>query len=135
MGFFKRRKAASSGIEATAILLGATAEPSLRINVHGDLEPDPDAADVAKSVRLRVQPPGGTPYDIELTGRQARAMTGYLRGDGSEIAVRIDPEDPTVVVVDEERAGAAVQADLEMLEAIDSGDFELPPESRWPKDD
>jgi hypothetical protein len=130
----KRRKAASSGLEAMATVLDVTTEPYAFTNVHGDLDTDPNRRWVT-SIQLRVQPPGGQPYDIELTGGQARAMSGYSRGDGSEIAVRIDPDDPAVVVVDEERAAPAVEADLEMLEAIDSGDFELPPESRWPDKD
>lgn len=134
MGFLKRRKAAASGVEATATVLEITTEADTFINVLGDLEPHP-TRQVATSIRLRVQPPGGSPYDLELTGGQARGMAGYGRGDGSKIAVRIDPEDPSVVVVDKERATAAVEADLDMLEAIDSGDFELPPESRWPTDE
>jgi hypothetical protein len=134
MGFLKRRRAASSGVEATATVLEVTTEPYLRTNVHDDLEPVPGVT-VVSTIRLRVQPPGGAPYDIELKGGQARAIAEYHRGDGSEIAVRIDPDDPSVVVVDEERAAPAVQADLDMLEAIESGDFELPPESRWPKDE
>jgi hypothetical protein len=133
MGLFKRRAAAGSGVEATAIVLDVTTERGLRTNVHDDLVPDPDV-EVVATIRLRVQPPGGAPYEVELKGGRARAIAGYGRGDGSEIAVRIDPDDPSVVVVDEERAAPAVQADLDMLEAIDAGDFELPPESRWPKD-
>jgi hypothetical protein len=131
MGFFGRRKAVSSGVEATAIVLGVTSEAITVTDEFDDLARDPSRR-VVTGMRLRVQPPDGAPYDVELTGGQGRAMAAYYRGDGTAIPVKIDPDDPSVVVADEARARAAVEDDVALLEAIDSGDFEVPPESRWP---
>lgn len=135
MGFLRRRRAAKEGVEATATVLSTETTGYVYTNVHGDLETD-ESRRVITGLRLRVHPPGGQPYEVEVTGGAARKMGGYVRGDGTEIQVRIDAEDPNVVVVDEPRAGAVVEAELDLLERLDAGeDIELPPESRWPTSD
>lgn len=132
MGFFKRRRAAEQGVEASATVLRIETVGHVFTNVHGDLETD-ESHRVVERVRLRVHPPAGAAYEIELKGGQARAVGGYA-AEGAEIAVRIDAEDPNVVVVDEPRAQAVLDDELELLERLDAGeDIELPPESRWPK--